>query len=520
MSRRLSRAYLAGSPEAAVFLPGGYQDGSSRAAAVAAAGGRAVSPFTREALAANSAPELVERLASGAVAVVTGQQVGLFLGPLYTLYKALTACRVAETIRTETGLDAVPVFWIQDEDHDREEIAEAYLPSAGAPPLRISLPDDGLARVPVAHRRLPRAVDAQLRAVADNLAPFPHQEEVRAALRAAYAPGRTWSEAFIALLREVLGDRLAILDPRHPALRVAARPLHTRALEQASRWSKLLVARAEAIEAAGFAAPVHVRPDAPLCFFHPAGEEGPRYRLAPAGELYRLVGEGGTVSREELQARLEEKAGCFTTSALLRPLLQDWLLPTAAYVAGPGEIDYFAQLPPLYDALEIPMPIIVPRARFCLVEPKVEKALRRLGLTFEVAASAPDLAAHVRQLAHDPRPERLRTQLLEPFEAALAAAAREAEDLPGLDRAFEKTVRSVRRSVETLVEKYRNAALHTGAGAVRDLEMIENALRPYGLPQERVLSLPYFWARYGRTVVDRIDEAIEPFDGREKELHL
>ncbi|MEO1513302.1 MAG: bacillithiol biosynthesis BshC, partial [Planctomycetota bacterium] len=178
----------------------------------------------------------------------------------------------------------------------------------------------------------------------------------------AYRPGRSPAECFRRTLDHVLaGQGLLTLDPRCEGVAHAALPVHRWALSHHESIARALVARTVAIKRAGFRPALRLRPECALSFFHPDGPGGPRHRVVPSGRSWGLSGRSQTLSPRRLLARIEQDPRCVSTSALLRPLVQDAVLPTAAYVAGLGECGYFAQLAPLYPQAERAMPLVVPR---------------------------------------------------------------------------------------------------------------------------------------------------------------
>ena len=439
----------------------------------------------------------VRALADGAAAVVTGQQVGLFLGPLYTLYKAASAVVLARTLAAETGVPVVPVFWLQTEDHDIVEIA-----SCGLVGERVTVAVDPANRRSIAHLVLPADVRACVERVAAIVGDGPHARAHVERLARHYRPGARWADAFAGLLAELL-DELVILDPRDRALAAHVAPIYRRAILEADTLVPLT-------------GPVHVRAGSPLVFFHPDGAEGPRVRLDPVGaDRYVEVGAERVHARRELLAALEHDPLCCSTSALLRPLVQDTLLPTVAYVGGPAEVAYAAQLAPLYQALGLAQPAVVRRASFTIVDVRMRALLARLGLApGDATASEDELLARVRRDAVTA--EAIVARLFAPFAAAHAELAGE---LAGLDRALARTRASVERAIGKLARKAERAALHADAELVAAVRRVRATLGPEGAPQERVLSLSAFATRDGdRALVERVLAATDPFDPSLKEL--
>ncbi len=282
--------------------------------------------MVRALAAQNGESESLRRLAQpGTVAVVTGQQVGLFSGPAYTIYKAITAARVARDL-TARGIPAVPVFWLATEDHDFAEVSHVWSFDATHQPMSFGVEppagSNGKQR-PVGGIVLDRPPVDELAA---SLKSWPHGEEVAAAVRDAYRPGVTMGAAFHALLAKLLdGLDLLFLDPLDPAIRAIGAPFVAEALSAAPELKARLLERNRELEAAGYHAQVHLEAKTSLFFLLENGERVP---------LRRADSEFG---------ELRDRAAEVSPNALLRPVVQDYLLPTVAYIGGPAELAYLAQ---------------------------------------------------------------------------------------------------------------------------------------------------------------------------------
>ena len=232
----------------------------------------------------------LDRLAAGQTAVVaTGQQVGLFLGPLYAFYKAASAIAVARAIEAESGVRCVPLFWLQTEDHDFEEIRSCTIAGRDGEPIRLVLSDEGGARVSVAQRTLPAQVTELLDTLAGALEPGPAAEETLALLRNHYQPGRSMAAAFASVMAAVFADEgLLVFSPREARVAEQAASLYRVCIDDCEVIEARLQERHAALAAAGFDEQVAVRERGALIFFHRDGENGPRFRIqrkvASAGE--------------------------------------------------------------------------------------------------------------------------------------------------------------------------------------------------------------------------------------------
>ena len=407
----------------------------------------------------------------------------------------------------------MPVFWLQTEDHDLVEIAEVALPGRAGAKLTVAIPASAEDRVSIAHLRLPAAVDGALAELAAELRGHVHAEVHLDRLARHYRPGARFGEAFAGVLAELFApEGLVFIDPRDPALAAAARPVHARALVACERIATALVERSREL---GDRAQVHVRAGAPLSYLHPHGPEGPRFRLEPKGPgRFAEIGGDSEHGRDELLAGLDGEPRSVSSSALLRPIVQDSLLRTTAYVGGPAEVAYYAQIEPLWSLFDLPVPRVVRRSSFRLIPGAVRKKLERLGLApVDLARPEDELLSR----GQPPVAAGVARRLLDPIEQALAELAA-AE--PGLARAVQRTRRLVDRSIERLARKAESAALHRDAERVEAVRRLKLILHP-GAPQERSYGLSWFAARFGdREIVERALAAVDLADPSFKDIDL
>ncbi|PYV14508.1 MAG: bacillithiol biosynthesis cysteine-adding enzyme BshC [Acidobacteria bacterium] len=328
--------------------------------------------------------ENIRRLASSETfAVVTGQQVGLFSGPAFTLYKALTAVRLAARL-SEQGLPSVPVFRLATEDHDLEEVASAQ--TLDDDYHLVLLKDPGHApapRAPVGRIQLTTTIESLLKQFEDLTPPGEPRDRLMADLRESYKTGEPWGNAFARLMARLFAPwGVVLLDPLDGAIHRLALPVYDRVLREAETVRRRLLARSEALVKAGYHAQVHVAEDSTTLFlFSKGGRQPVTFR---DGRFY--VDDAKPLPPEELQAHLQSNPLDFTSNALLRPVVQDSLLPTVAYVAGAAELGYLGQSQVLYKFLSgRAQPVIFPRAAFTLVDRRIERWMQKYGVTVEDA---------------------------------------------------------------------------------------------------------------------------------------
>jgi bacillithiol synthase len=442
----------------------------------------------------------LDRLATGAVTIVTGQQVGLFSGPAYTFYKALSAARCAEET-TRRGTDAVPVFWLATEDHDLAEVSNSIW-NMREGLARYELPaNEKDAGRRVGEVLLGDAVQSLVATAAQTLA-GPFAEDVARALRESYAPGETYGSAFGKLMSRLLAGRgIILMDPLDARLHRLTSAVYRRAIEEADALRDALFERSKELEGAGFHAQVKVTRETTLLFYNVAGRREPlcnRNGSLVAGDM--------ELSREQLIAAAGQTPEVFTPSALLRPVVQDTLLPTAAYIGGPAEIAYMAQAQVTYQKILGRMPAMLPRASFTIVEPPVARFLGQYGLGIrDILAGAQHVRAKMEQ-------QSLPSALASRFKAgeiALRDLLREYEEpLARLDSTLVDALHGVEQKMlhqfAQLKGKVGRAENFRSGVLDRHQRILLDALYPDGGLQERSLCALPLLAAYGPKLLDEL----------------
>ncbi len=532
MSPSFASSWLAGDQNARRLLPAPMLDRQQRAQVAAQALTRPTHPAVLAAMAdlQHHLPPRPLRdanlalLASGkAVAVVTGQQLGLFHGPLFTLHKAATAVAAARRLQEETGIAAVPVFWLQSEDHDDAEIDHAWIPRPPGPPVKLHAPLNGPPRASVGALQVAANIEQILASLDELLRGLPHAAAVVELLSQAWQPGRPLALAVALQMDALLGDAgLLIVDPRHPAMALAAAPVHGLALQHWQAIELSLTQRGHELRAAGFEPQVQVRAGSPLSFVAPQGDGASRYRIQEREDgRWGLAGGDAqfALGTDQLLALLAAHPEQFSTSALLRPLLQDSLLPCAAYVGGPAELGYLAQIQPLYELLGVAASRPVLRAGFTWLEPWMPDLMRQWQLQpadLRDPKSAWQKLLGGQAMAEVSAQTAALQQQLWPVQAAdwqrltqpLAALD------PSLEKAAQRTHQQVAEAVDKLMAKYGRALAARQLGDQHKLERAHVLCWPNGAPQERFYAWPWFAARFG---IQRLTAAAldlpDPFGG-------
>ena len=456
---------------------------------------RLAAALTRQAERLGAPAAVFENLAKlehpGSRAVVTGQQTGLLLGPLYTLSKAVSALKLAARLNTEER-PVVPVFWLASQDADSAEIDHAYLLDLNERLHRfsLSLPEG----VPAG--RIALQGDWPQRLITDLGAlpgPDRHRAEVADLLRRAAARAETFADLFGALLYELLGAQgLIVLNPLESDLAELFRPVLEAELADPLRSGGSINAAGETLKSLGHTPQLGRAAGATNLFLEDAGQ---RRLLRFDGKTFAT--DAATYTRDELLQKLTADPTCLTPAAGLRPITQDAALPTAATVVGPGELRYFAQLRGVYEQHGVAMPLIWPRTTATLLEPPVARMLDKFGLSaaevqkdFGRVRGEKLLELHGHKLAFDNRLRALKnlTQSLK-------------TDVSGIDPTLARTVERSAEAFETLFGKLetKSAAALAERDDVyaRQFGRLEAHLLPNGTPQERLISPFSFFLKFG-----------------------
>lgn len=455
--------------------------------------------------------ENIRRLADAdTVAVVTGQQVGLFSGPAFTLYKALTAVRLSQSL-VAGGLKAVPVFWLATEDHDLEEVSQTYTLDHDYHLVHLHDPGERPApQSPVGRVTLTEAVTEQIKRFESLLPPGDQRARVMEDLREAYQPGVAWPQAFARFLTRLFGRwGVILLDPMDEALHRLAAPFYQQALRQADELRLLLQKRSAELTEAGYHAQVHVGDNSTLLFAEREGSRLPIQTAGGSGPSF-LTGGEHSATLEELEAGLDAYPLSFSANVLLRPVVQDALLPTVAYVAGPSEVAYLGQAQVLYSALGRPMPAVFPRSGFTLLDRRTGRWMEKYRLEVDDVWQGKDhLSERIASTALAKGwPERFE-QTERDLEALLMRLRKDIQEMdPTLLDALGHAEEKIQYQLERLKGRMTRSALSRSEVLARHEQALLQAVTPDHELQERQVSGVYFLGRAGYQLLDDLLQQI------------
>jgi bacillithiol synthase len=447
----------------------------------------------------NASPKTMEniaRLRSGALAAVTGQQVGLFGGPAFSLFKALTAVKLAEQA-TAAGTDCIPVFWLATQDHDLAEVDHVMLPGKDGAPQTLSAHAQTLENAPLGNARFEADIEALVGSVAEILG----ESDAVSLLRESYRIGETYGNSFARLFARLFADwGVILLDASDPELNAIAEPIYRAAIERSAECHEKLTARGKELESSGYHQQVKVASDSTLLFTLQNGSRVPIRR--GAGATGFLIGEE-QVSETELLRRISSEPHNFSPNVLLRPVVQDFLLPTVVYTGGAAEVAYFAQAGVVYETFLQRITPVFPRFSATLVEPRLQSLLEKYGI------SLPDLFQGQDVLREKLGAQALPKELHQAFDSAETSLKNSLEaireTLTRLDKTLVDSANTAQEKIQHQIEQLRaraaRAELRQAEVLGRHAELLSNGLYPNKTLQEREIGAIYFLGRYGTALL-------------------
>lgn len=442
--------------------------------------------------------------------VVSGQQAGLFTGPLYTIYKALSAVKLAGCL-AQRGTKAVPVFWIATEDHDFPEVATAEFIGCDCRLASVSVdPAMHAEGAPVGSVGLDRSINETIKRLLEVLPNTEFIPEVERLVREAWEPGRGYGEAFARMMTRLIGRYgLILLDPLDAKLKELAAPLYAGAAERAPEIAGALVERSRELEEAGYHAQVATSENAFPLFFHT--DDGARHAVTRTESgRYKVKENDAEFTAGEWAEKATREPQKFSPNVTLRAVVQDYLLPTVAYFGGAAEIAYFAQTAEVYRILNRPMTSILPRASMTIVERRTWRTLERYGLSLvDLFEGLDTVLARVVE-------EHLGAETAQTFNRTEESINRELDRLqeplrsvdPTLAEALETGRRKINYQLEGLRSRFHRAQMGRDRAAHRQLERAVAALYPHKTLQERHINITSLLARHGSYLTSWIYDAI------------
>lgn len=433
------------------------------------------------------------------VAIITGQQVGLFCGPLYTLYKTLTVLKLTEHLSQQfPDYSFVPVFWLEGEDHDIKEVNSFnFLDALNNLTCLQYKKEENIGEMnigAVGDIYFDESIDLLFEKLQQSLLHTEYSTKVIELFKTAYQKGMTFSRAFIHLFNVLLeGSGLIFFDPHNNDSKIMLTPIFEQELKNVSVTCKLVITQSELLEKHYHA---QVKPRAiNLFMFH----DGSRYGIEPHPDGYSLKGTRQIYNLDKMLSILQTDPNVFSPNVVLRPICQDYLFPTLAYVAGPSEVSYFAQFKLLYEYFNIPQPIIYPRASVTIIEDKVQKVVNKYALNVnDFFSDIEILKSRIAATISDFKVDELFANTFGTVSESLTSLKDGLQTVdPTLVPAMENTLSKMQNALNVLKDKTIAAQKRQHEISLRQLDKVSLSIYPNSNLQEREMNIIYFLNKYG-----------------------
>jgi bacillithiol biosynthesis cysteine-adding enzyme BshC len=464
----------------------------------------------------------IDKLSAGnAFAIVTGQQATIFTGPLYTIYKALTAIKLSKYLSEKYQADFIPIFWTESNDHDFEEANHIYLLDQNSDSVKLEYtpsqytPDSSIKNI---------SIEDGFAEVINTLEGYVHDTEFKNSIfeiiRKSYQLSQSLSYGFGQMMTHLLGKYgLVMLDPSDPELKSIMSPIFKREIEFPLRSMEIVNSAGKELESLGYESQIEKSEDSTCLFIE---EDKTRRKLYFRNNYFEIDGTNLVLSKNELLETLQIASWRFSPNVALRPVIQDYLLPTAAYIAGPGEISYFAQLNKLYEHFGVNMPIIYPRASFTIVESKVQRVIEKNEL--ELSDMQENYESLFSRISKEKSSDKLEG-LIEPSRSEIEGILKElSSQLFEIDTNLGNVAESIRKKIDQQINILKDKAYQIQRS--RDDTMRNQIKRacmniyPDGKPQERTFNIVQYLVLYGTQFLDEIESVIALDDIRHTFLLL
>lgn len=443
-------------------------------------------------------------------AILTGQQLGILTGPLYTIYKIITAIKLANQLNEKyPELKFVPIFWLEGDDHDFDEVNWIKILDNENSLTKIVY-DDGLDaetnRGPMGNYQLDLMIDNFIEKIASSLRETEFKSDLLNLIKKHYYAGATFKSGFVGLVREFFDKYgLIIFDPQDAEVKDWLKEIFIKDIENYSFISEELILRSAKLEE-NYHAQVKIKP-INLFYFEDSG----RYLVEPAGNDFRLKGKRKKFTKDELISEINSHPEKFSPNVVLRPICQDFIFPTAYYVAGPSEICYHSQIYPYYAIHNLTPPILYPRSSATIIESKVKNILNKYELQLkdfftDLELLATNITDRNSEVVVNNVIQNIIDELDNPFQSLK-------ENLIKIDPTLEDIVKTAKnktiQAIEVVKEKALSAQKKKNEIIFRQIYKTSNILYPDENLQEREINFIYFMNKYSIKFVDFLFENLD-----------
>ena len=454
------------------------------------------------------------------VTVITGQQAGIYTGPLYTLLKAITTIKAATHLSKMLDRPVVPLFWMESSDHDLAEVNHIYFPGPQGPVNHVYGKDDNPKQQSVGSISLMKDFIQFSDKIKKNLPRNDFYDAVTRLMDETYYPGATFSEAFGQMMSRLLGRfGLILVDAENVDLKRLAAPIIVRKLQDRGRMNELLIEQSEELEREDYQRQIQVRTELLNLFIL---KDNNRVPLSVLGDVLANGESNAIFESRELVQIASENPERFSPKVAFRPIVQDFLFPTVAYIGGPSELAYFAQLKKVYEFFEIQMPIIWPRISASLIDAKIQRHVLKTGITHEDIFREPDQVVKAILNRHfDFDTEGTFTEANRRLEGIFEWLG---DILTDLDPSMAEQLQNPENKMKYQLNHIKDRTLKTLQSKQKNLitsyHTVRNQIFPNNKLQERVYNVLYYLSRYGFWLMDFMMEELDIEDDCHQMLEI
>lgn len=443
--------------------------------------------------------------------IITGQQLGLFLSPIYTIYKAITVIKLVEKLNRDNSnrKKYIPVFWLETEDHDFPEINHFGIWNSSMQPQELTYNGKDYKRKSIRHYQISDDIGQLFTELSEKLIETEFTPDLLSLLKKNYSPGTGWVSGTRELFKQLFHDQgLLFFEPGHPEIKSLSTPFFIRLLKNTEKISELFLKRSQVLAASGY--PNQVMPLRDKTFVHIEDEQQNRIHAQYRDGNYYLNNRNLNLSTSHLEDFVTRNAQKLSTTVVSRPVLQSWFLPVAAYVAGPAEIAYWAQLSPLFAEFDLSIPAIYPRISMTLIEPKINRFIDKheIDLSQMARKESDFLNNYFSEIG---------VEGMDPFpdfkESVFQSAGNISEYLKSVDPTLipsvQKLIEKIQNQIDVLANKTLQARQRKAQTVTNQLEQVHHAIFPEGHPQERFVSIIYFLNKYGPGIINELIDGMD-----------
>ena len=455
--------------------------------------------------------------------IITGQQAGIFTGPLYTIYKILTALKLSEWLGNKyADLNFIPCFWLEVDDHDFKEINHIgfFNKNNELRQLESAEESNDLLK-PIHERQINSELSNWRSIIKEEFYETEFLDNVLDKFFEKYAINRAYSDAFARLISDLFGQYgLVVLNPTDPEVKKLGRPIYKKIIENPAQIQKIFNERSELLNQLKFQSQIQLLSNQTLLFFKDNKKQRIRVDFDEKRDfLLKYNDQYESVEKNKLNDIIETTPEQISPNVVLRPIIQDYILPTISYVAGPAEIAYFAQIGAIYDDLNQTMPVIYPRHRITIVENKIQKVLEKQQIEIT------DLFKHRSQFLEIYIQQKQNEKIFNEIESIQTEINQKVDQLekiisetdPTLINTIQKTGQKVNSNIEQIIHKLTNSIEQKEAVEINQIKRTLLHLFPEDNFQERVINIIYLLIKYGPDLINNIYERL-PVDSKEHHI--